>query len=623
MRFFTCLIAPDGSGIPDSVRRRYESFPRSRGLHFRWDSMGPMVVLVGWDDQEPEQLVARNGSAAAVGIVRLDNRADLELWSGPADQGPEVSDLELMLRVVLRHDDRYVSRFLGDFAFVVWNGDTRTAVAACDAFAARKLYYLEQHGLIVFASRGEVLAQGDRYEVQYLAERVAACVPEPGLSVFVGVKLMQAGTVAVLDGRGKLSTRQYWSPFDDAAGPAWAQSEHDAAMACRQLLAESVRLRLSGKGETWAQLSGGIDSSSVVSIAQWLAEQGTVANGLAGTVTYVDTYGTGADEREYSNAVVRRWRIRNETIVDAPIWEADGSAFPRLDEPSADVICHPRDRSLCTLLRSAGGRVLLTGGAGDSLFTGNMFFFADRFARGRIWSTLRDMASRAAVGRVSFWELAYRNALLPLLPRVLQHRWVRDQAGMPPWVLQSTALRYGLARRASAPRSYAGRLGHKYHDAVALGLAEVAAGVPVGLLEDTLDVRHPFLYRPLVEFALRLPPELCARPYARKWVLREAMRGILPDAVRTRVGKGAVFGRFAWSLAAQRALLEPLTQAMILEDLGVIDGKQLRAAFVAAPHERDGRVKLHAAVQHTLALEAWLQSRSGRWPCGAHSTKVA
>jgi asparagine synthase (glutamine-hydrolysing) len=156
-----------------------------------------------------------------------------------------------------------------------------------------------------------------------------------------------------------------------------------------------------------------------------------------------------------------------------------------------------------------------------------------------------------------------------------------------------------------------------------LGLAEVAAGIPVGLLEDTLDVRHPYLYRPLVEFALGLPPEFCARPYARKWILREAMRGILPEAVRTRVGKGAVFGRLAWSLAAQRALLDPLTKDSILEDLGVIDGGKLRAAFMAAPHERDGRVKLHAAVQHTLAIEAWLQLRSGRWPCGGHSTKVA
>jgi asparagine synthase (glutamine-hydrolysing) len=129
-----------------------------------------------------------------------------------------------------------------------------------------------------------------------------------------------------------------------------------------------------------------------------------------------------------------------------------------------------------------------------------------------------------------------------------------------------------------------------------------------------LDVRHPFLYRPLVEFALRLPPELCVRPYQRKWVLREAMRGILPEAVRTRIGKGGPAPVFGWSLTALRPLLEPLVVQPILADLGIVDASQLRVSFDAAPQEAHRRDQRHANLHSALAIEAWLQMRSGRWP---------
>ena len=258
--------------------------------------------------------------------------------------------------------------------------------------------------------------------------------------------------------------------------------------------------------------------------------------------------------------------------------------------------------------------MLLTGVGGDNLFTGSMFFFADWLTRGCIWPAAREMAQRAAMGRVSFWELAYRNALLPILPRGVRGGLVNEVGTVPPWMRRTAVRRYALRERAVAPSSYTGRIDHKYQHAVAAAVAVLGGALSYEVIEDSLDVRHPFLYRPLVEFALGLPPQFCARANARKWVLREAMRGILPNAVRTRVGKGAPNGRLAWSLAAQRELLKPLVANPILADLGVVDPKKLRAAFEAAEHERETRSQPFAAMQETLAIEAWLEMRSGRWP---------
>jgi asparagine synthase (glutamine-hydrolysing) len=621
MRCFLCLLDPKGGRPSETARRSYESLPRARGVGYQAQWVGRVPVLTGGDDNDGDPLVARDGEHVAVGFVRLDNRTELERWSVRSTRG--LTDLELVLRTLVNYGTKYVPRILGDFAFVVWNAATQTAVAAVDPFAVRKLYYVERNGLFAFASRGELLALQEQYDVQFLAEQVGAGRPSVGRSVYADVSFVPAATMAVLE-RGRLVLHQYWSPYDFEVDPTWTRREREAAEVCRQLLTESVQLRLSGNGETWAQLSGGIDSSAVAGIAQSLAERGTVARGLAGTVTYVDRQGTSADEREYSNAVVSRWRLRNETIVDPPLWDDDRYQPPQVDYPRSDFPLYPRELRLCATIQAAGGRVLLTGIGGDELFTGYMYLFADWLARGQVWPAIREMARCAAIGRVSFWEFAYRNAILPVLPAPLRHRLTHAGRDVPAWIPISLLRRYSLDKQTYMASSYAGPIGHKCDHAVRASVLGLGSHFGSGVLADALDVRHPFLYRPLVEFALSLPPELCARPNERKWILREAMRDILPDAVRTRVGKGSPADVLAWSLMALRPLLEPLLHDSILADLGVIDPVKLRAAFDAAPHQPHSMHQPHALVYSTLAIEAWLQMRSGRWPArGRRSSSAA
>jgi asparagine synthase (glutamine-hydrolysing) len=518
-------------------------------------------------------------------------------------------------RVIAKHGAPLIPAILGDFAFLVWNESTGTALAACDAFAVKKLYYTACSNALVVASRAEALVSAECYDVQYLAELLAYCSVSPGRSVYSEVSALPPATIATF-ANGRLALERYWSALDLASRSERAPATGEAIATCRRLLAEAVSSRLESRGTAWAQLSGGLDSSSVVGVAQWLSATGVVSAGLGGTVTFVDSHGTGADEREYSNAVAEACGLGNEKIIDAVPWQEDESGPPILDQPSGLFPLYARDRELARILHAAGSRVLLTGQGGDDLFGGNMFFFADWLATGHATRAFQEMARRAATGRVSFWDLAYRNAVLPLLPPPLQRRLLSEEGSVPPWISPRVSRRYGLHRRASAPLAYAGRVGSKYGDAVAAVISALPGKVPTGVLEDALDVRHPYLYRPLVEFALRLPPELTVRPYSRKWILREAMRGILPDVVRTRVGKGVMYGSLSWSMIRHRTYLGALLQDPILAQLGIIDAAKLRSAFVAAQYERDRRLRISPSVQYTLAIEAWLQVRSGRWPVG-------
>jgi asparagine synthase (glutamine-hydrolysing) len=613
MRVFLCLLDPSSRGIPDQVLRAYESFPRGRGLQFEWHRFPQAAVLVAWDDGCGDALVACDGTHLAVGVVRLDNRAEIEEWTGLRNS--DATDLEVVLRAVAQLGTEYVARILGDFAFVVWDGTTRTGVAACDALAVKKLYWAEDQGLLAFSGRAEAIGLGERYSIRFLAERVAGCEVDPRLTAYDTVRAIPGGSLVLLE-HGNLTERRYWSAEEIEPSLTRTRPVQETVAMFRHLLTEAVRSRLSTDGPTWAQLSGGLDSSSVASITQGLARTGAVRDGLAGTVTYVDREGTAADERAYSNIVVRALGLRNEAIVDPPIWIDASNAPPRVDQPRLNFMFYPREYRLCDIVRRNGGDVLLTGQGPDEYLRGTMFFFADWIARGQLGPAVREMARWAAIGRVSFWELAYRNAVTPLLPGVLR-RWLGPEVTrLPPWIHPRMARRYELRDRAYEFALYEGRLGEKYRTSMVKGVAAVRRTIGHLILDDKLDVRHPFLDRRLVEFSLRLPPEMTAQPYAGKWVLREAMRDIVPEAVRTRVGKGTLGERHAWALTAQRSLLEPLVQEPILADLGIVDGAKLRAAFDAAPQQAQRKGDPHAALQQVLAIEAWLQIRVGRWPRG-------
>jgi asparagine synthase (glutamine-hydrolysing) len=612
VNFFLCLVDAEGREIPEPVPSRYQRLAASRGIDVCRQRMGDLVALYEHADPGDPPLMAAYDGCIAVGAVRLDNRARLEQLVGSYLEA--LSDLELVLRVVALHGSRYISDFLGDFAFVVWNRHTRDGVAAVDAFAVRKLYWTESGGIFAFCSRAEILASDDRYETQYLAELIALCSPTAGLTPYSGVRSVAASTMAVLN-QGRIEAHAYWSPAEFEPSSAWAVREHDAVGLCRELLAEGVRLRLGRNGDTWAQLSGGTDSSSVVSVAQWLAANGRVSHGLAGTVTYADRAGSAADERAYSASVIAQWKVPNQTIVDPPFWIDERWPPPRTDFPCFSLPFYPREHQLCAIVRPAGGRVLLTGTGGDELFTGTMLFFADWIAGGRAGRAMREMADRAAVGRVSFWQLAYLNAVLPLLPAAMQRRLLGGEAQLPAWMRKDVVRRYGLCDRTFPALSYGGRRGYKYRDAIAAHVIGLGTVLDTGTIApEVLDLRHPFLYRPLVEFALQLPPELLVRPNARKWVLREAMRGIVPDAVRTRIGKGSPAELYASSLHARQEFLQPLVEDSMLAELGIVDATTLRDAFYGAPRQPHSKEHWHAVLQFTLAVEAWLQLRSGRWP---------
>ncbi|HEX6042151.1 asparagine synthetase B family protein, partial [Longimicrobium sp.] len=502
-----------------------------------------------------------------------------------------------------------IPRIHGDFALAVWDGRTRTLVAARDAFGVRPIFFAQVDGALLVSSRLEALAGDAAFDETWAAGFVLGGSADAERTLWAGRRaLPPGGMLTVADGR--VDEQRWWRAEDFV--PAARADGAEAAEEVRRLFAQAVRVRMGAPGETWSQLSGGLDSSSVVSMAQSLAEAGE-APALAGTVSVVDTLGDG-DETRYSGAVVARWGVRNEAVADPWPWQEDGEPPTATDEPRPMFPYWARDRRMCRMVREAGGRVMLSGQGSDHYLDGPGTFAADLLGTGRVRAALRTVTLHAVAHRQSFYGWFWRNALRPLLPAPLAGTGGRPAA--PPWVRPDFARRAGM----TAPRARS-RPGRIWPDELATYLRVLAGHLERGPFVDGMEVRYPFLHRPLAEFCLRLPVEERIRPGWSKWVLREAMRGILPETVRTRRGKGGIDARILWALQREAPRLRWLLRDPLIAQAGWVDADALRNAVERA---RQGAVDNLAHLLSTLSLETWLRVRAGAWtPLDARAPRPA
>jgi asparagine synthase (glutamine-hydrolysing) len=257
------------------------------------------------------------------------------------------------------------------------------------------------------------------------------------------------------------------------------------------------------------------------------------------------------------------------------------------------------------IVRHNGARVLLSGLGSDHYLTGSLHYMADLVAAGSVRNAMREALGWALATRRSFWTTAHNNAVLPLLRQTgLRRRPTR----VPRFMNPAFAGAYGVEQRIADAHTPSAKLGRLYVTQTARELRGVANWVLRGPFEDQLELRYPFLHRPLVEFALSLPISMKVRPGTQKWILREALRGIVPEKVRTRTTKGGMDARIFWTLQHEAPLIRRLITDPMLGQMGCINVDELhRMVEVARQGEYGNTVNLFSV----LSLETWLRTRFG------------
>jgi asparagine synthase (glutamine-hydrolysing) len=494
---------------------------RAGGLGCTWtgSAKGPHAVLADVPGQE----------LVCVADARIDNRAEVAAALFGAGQSAP-ADADLLLHGYRRWGTGLADRLVGDFAFAIWDGPRQCLYLARDPFGVRPLFYRQDaHGLLAASEVEQLLALGEAtLDGRVVLDYLRTDHRRPRETFFRGICRVLPGHW-LLATRDTLQEQRYWQP------PAERHQAGDAPQQFHRLFAQAVADRLDPDGVVVAQLSGGLDSSSIVCMAAHLTEGAAV---VAASAVYP---GLDCDETRYIDTVIRRAGVRSERwdATTAPTLDAAGFCA---GHPWAGTAPESLEGDL-RLAGQLGATAVLSGFGGDELLF-ERGVFRDLAADGR-WLELVHEALLAP--RYSSRSAAFflRDAVRSTMPdqwlrwyRRLRPR--RPTAPQPPeWLGPALADVWTQGSPTEDPspppgRSHTADLTWRWLTSPNLWWAvelQVLRAARAGL-----QLRFPFLDRRLAECVLALPYNE-RLPHGRmKRLLRSSMKELLPRAIVDRQG---------------------------------------------------------------------------------------
>jgi asparagine synthase (glutamine-hydrolysing) len=606
MSAFLIAVALDGMPFPPLADGLLGSAARAP------ECVGAGVTVVTVAGSVGGPVVIHGDRAAtdvfAVGLIRLDSPSPVGNPHPHAE-----SDLQRFARLVAGSEYPRYNDLRGEFAAVCWDPRRRRLMAVRDPLGARALYYRTIGDTVLIASRAGLLVNSLTVNLRFVADYLALGYGRLPNSVYQNVTAL--GPAEAVEWTGSAQSPRavtYWQP---RPRPEYAHLTFDEATEeFRRLFFASVRNRLAPVGKTWSQLSGGLDSSSIVATAEHLGVQGK-GSALGGLVSYSDEFGN-SDERMYQSAVSALCSARHHAIHCYRFWRDDGLLPPVVDQPTITYPMYARDRELLRLVTGAKGTVLLSGHGGDHVTEGSQNYLSDFLCTGRWIALAREGMRSAANRKTSFWRLISARAIAPIFPPRLRNRFSRRRGRHLQAIEPAFAKRYDLIDLDSRYFTEAGPIGAKWVTGLLAGVRDAVETVHRDICDETLDVRYPFLDPAVIELSVSLPPLFLMNGDGNRQLLRAAMRGLLPEVVRSRRNKGGFGPQFRWALANEPDVMAYLLRDPLLADLGCVNPRALARAVAAV---RDGRSYQKFPLLSVLSLETWLRVRTGQW--NIHSSR--
>jgi asparagine synthase (glutamine-hydrolysing) len=524
------------------------------------------------------------------------------------------SDTETIVQRSEERGDDCVHHLAGMFAFALWDGRRKRLLLARDRLGKKPLYYAHRPGqALTFGSelKAVLMDPGVPREVELEAlDRYLSLlyVPAPH-TIFRDVRKLPAGHLLVADARG-VTIREYWDVrFVD--GPRRPTEEY--ADELRDLLTQAVRARLVSDVPLGAFLSGGLDSSTVVALMARLSDRPVVT-------ASVGFRESDYDERPSARLVARQFGCdARESEVTAEIRDVLPKLVWHFDEPFADSSAVPT--FYVSKIAREHVTVALSGDGGDELFAGYDRHFWDRWeARAR-----RFARPARAVGAIArWWPLRGKNILLHLAmtagdacARKHSAELFRDAAKRSLYSEDMAAITAGFDPL-GVHRAYYDRCDARdplnrslYVDLKTYLADDILVKVDRMSMAHGLEVRAPFLDHRVVEFVAALPAGLKLRGRTTKFILREAMRAVLPAAVLAKPKHGFEAPISRWLRHELRDLVEDLLFDPRAEQRGWFNPRTVKQLW-ADHHEgvRDARHQLWLLV----VLELWCRAFVDRPP---------
>ena len=540
-----------------------------------------------------------------VGVMNGEVYNHLELAARLRDGGHVLrsrTDAEVLPHLYEEYGDRFVEKLRGMFAVALWDTGRDRLVLARDRFGKKPLYYMRRKDGIVFASeikalRAMVPNAELRVREQSIYDYLSLGVVPQAETVYEEVAQVPPGCVMVFE-RGLLETKGYWKPQ--------SSNGRSCAKKVREMVQDSVRLRLRSDVPVGVFLSGGIDSNVVA------YEAARETKGEVETFT-VGVPEEGLDESAVARLAAQRYGVRNEVLPLEISPEQDLVALVRhYDQPFADssaLACWAVARAAAQRLK-----VVLTGDGGDELFGGYRRHLA-AYRLGQMQGVPR-------------WGWRGLEAALPRRQRRSQlgffRRFARGAGSTPgrrylEWssdlLLDDDKRTIWQGGEMATTESW---IEAQIEDGASMLRQQMQLDQRVNLLSDllvkmdmatmahSLETRSPLLDHELAEYAMGLTDGELLRGGVTKSVLRRAYADLLPTEVLDGKKRGFEVPVERWLQTEWRELLQDLLGAREPEAAAYVDRRFLRD-LIADRLEGDWNVPM---LKYTmLVLELWLREQ--------------
>ncbi|HEV2836953.1 MAG TPA: asparagine synthase (glutamine-hydrolyzing) [Pyrinomonadaceae bacterium] len=525
-------------------------------------------------------------------------------------------DTETILHLYEEHGSTCVDYLRGMFAFAIWDQRKQELFIARDRLGVKPLYYVHtDDGSLYFGSEIKALleARAVKPEINYavLSDYLANHAPSGEETLFVGVKRLLPGHVMTWRD-GEVSIRRYWdvdfSKDDDVRDDKTYISEWS------ELFRESVRLRLMADVPLGMFLSGGIDSSAIAAVMSGMVSEPIKTFSVA----FAERE---ANELEYARLVAEAYKTNHHEIVVTP--EQFFAALPRLVWHEDEPLAHPSSVALyfVSKLASEHVKVVLTGEGSDELLAGYGRYRRTMWniALGRRYNkltpsvardTIRKQIERIPGGRMRQKLMRTFLVLSPELDSIYfdnfavfptpmqQHMFTRETneriRSIDPYV--------ELRRLLEGTKDLSLLDGLLYAD-IKTYLHELLMKQDQMSMATSVESRVPFLDHKLVEFTAKMPDTMKLRGGTTKYVLRESMKGILPEKILSRRKMGFPVPIGSWFRGPYKSVIDEY-----------VLGERALSRGIFAPDFVRNLVSLHQAGEdHSerlwalLNFELWLR----------------
>ena len=533
---------------------------------------------------------------------RMDNPGDLLRQTGLRSDCPHAA---IILSLYRQKGVDGLREVVGDWSLCIWDANSRQIVLASDYAGIRPLYYHKSASGLFWSSsladlvRWTGIAElDDTYAANFLVHASAST-----LTPYAGILAVPAG-YAISITPDRIAKRAFWTLpiYRETRYPDERRYEEQLL----ELFREGVQARIATGTPASSELSGGLDSSSIVCMADRIhkASPGQVAK----LTTFSYTHENCPDEKYFREVEQARGLAGcHLELQECPAVTSDQAA-------AAPTWWEPRFRELARRMAVLGSGVLMTGQLGD-LIMGNTpddsSAVTELLAKGRFGKAAREAYA---------WARSTQVPIYPILWRSMREAWFS-------WVPPVTPLAAVGAIRTSSEDSLVEGL----HARVGLCEPErtgddVWRHAPPGRrwrfrgVDEILQARslqtpealqhvsytHPFAHRPLVEFMLTIPAHVVAGPDQPRRLMRRAFAGLLPPLVLARKSKAAYTSTYRQSLMPLATLLLKDPAGIQLVERGYVDSHSLSSRLERFTQGLDCN---ESQLRLLVLFEFWLRNR--------------